>query len=476
MDSEYKNRNGNSVQIVTEIAARIRSGDFPAGTRLPPEKELVREYGVNVYSIRKAIAVLKEQGLLYSVPKVGVFVVRDIRISGENPPFYFGPDLGKQTLRLATQSNLETQLKFWKSVEKVQPSLSAVSIWDSSADSGISGDTARADIFEYGTFDAAYYRRKDFLNVRKHFSWAFPAGEPMPDEHGIPIYSVPGLLMVNLDMLKKIGVSQEHYRNYEEQNAYLERILSAAERKGLPLPGTSLGIIKSIGRRHLAGMYAMILDPAAKLEDFRKRFSPVIRRATALWRRYRTSYPNIAVPALQDFLAGRTPFFRGSVADFISMKERKPEFPCTASMLFAEDDTYNRILMTLSIHAGTEHPVEAIQLARLLRGPEFQSRFAEMGALPVDPLCWKDYSPESSDLAKNLAAPLVFRSPEEFYVCVNILNVELMRIILGQKEQTAAEYDIFMFSRSYLALREERMTEEEKERSRERERRNAAAV
>ena len=87
MDSEYKNRNGNSVQIVTEIAARIRSGDFPAGTRLPPEKELVREYGVNVYSIRKAIAVLKEQGWLYSVPKVGVFVVRDIRISGENPPF-----------------------------------------------------------------------------------------------------------------------------------------------------------------------------------------------------------------------------------------------------------------------------------------------------------------------------------------------------------------------------------------------------
>ena len=146
MNSEYKNRDGKSVQIITDITARIRTGDFPAGTRLPPEKELVREYGVNVYGVRKAIAVLKEQGLLYSVPKVGVFVVRDIRLSGENPPFYFGPDLGKQTLRLATQSNLETQLKFWKSVEKVHPGVSAVSIWDSSANSGCPGETARADI------------------------------------------------------------------------------------------------------------------------------------------------------------------------------------------------------------------------------------------------------------------------------------------------------------------------------------------
>ena len=51
------------------------------------------------------------------------------------------------------------------------------------------------------------------------------------------------------------------------------------------------------------------------------------------------------------------------------MKERKPEFPCAASMLFADDDTYNRILMTLSIHAETERPVEAIQLACLLRTP-----------------------------------------------------------------------------------------------------------
>ena len=71
---ERKNSEKDAERIAGDIAQSIRSGELAPGTRLQSEGKLTERYGSNVYSVRKAVAQLKSQGLLYSVPKFGVFV------------------------------------------------------------------------------------------------------------------------------------------------------------------------------------------------------------------------------------------------------------------------------------------------------------------------------------------------------------------------------------------------------------------
>lgn len=60
---------------VTEtIAARIRSGVYAAGTQLPSDAQLRKEFGVSQQVIRLAVDRLKERGLIETVPGVGRFV------------------------------------------------------------------------------------------------------------------------------------------------------------------------------------------------------------------------------------------------------------------------------------------------------------------------------------------------------------------------------------------------------------------
>lgn len=62
-------------QIETWLRARIENGDFAPGIMLPARKELCELFGgTNHLTIRKAIASLQEEGLLFSVQGSGTFV------------------------------------------------------------------------------------------------------------------------------------------------------------------------------------------------------------------------------------------------------------------------------------------------------------------------------------------------------------------------------------------------------------------
>ena len=52
----------------------IVSGDLPAGSRLPSETALARQFRVNRHTLRRAIADLASKGLVRSVPQGGSFV------------------------------------------------------------------------------------------------------------------------------------------------------------------------------------------------------------------------------------------------------------------------------------------------------------------------------------------------------------------------------------------------------------------
>jgi GntR family transcriptional regulator len=61
-------------QIAAWILARIESGDLQAGQPVPSEKELMDLFGVARTTARRAIAWLRDQGAIRTVPGRGSYV------------------------------------------------------------------------------------------------------------------------------------------------------------------------------------------------------------------------------------------------------------------------------------------------------------------------------------------------------------------------------------------------------------------
>lgn len=62
------------MQVADHVAARIEAGHLPPGSRLPSEYRLAREYGVSYGSIRQAMGLLRDRGLVFTVRPKGTFV------------------------------------------------------------------------------------------------------------------------------------------------------------------------------------------------------------------------------------------------------------------------------------------------------------------------------------------------------------------------------------------------------------------
>ena len=65
-------------QVADHIEARIRTGEIPPGARLPGEQALRQEYGVALSTVRKAMGLLRDRGLVTTRASKGTFVRREI--------------------------------------------------------------------------------------------------------------------------------------------------------------------------------------------------------------------------------------------------------------------------------------------------------------------------------------------------------------------------------------------------------------
>ncbi|MEV4456999.1 winged helix-turn-helix domain-containing protein [Microbispora sp. NPDC049633] len=72
------------LQLADILRERITSGQIPPGRRVPSQMELEQEFEISRNTIKKALDVLKREGLLETAPGRGLFV----RASqdAENPP------------------------------------------------------------------------------------------------------------------------------------------------------------------------------------------------------------------------------------------------------------------------------------------------------------------------------------------------------------------------------------------------------
>jgi GntR family transcriptional regulator len=65
------------VQVANDVARRIRAGEITR--KLPAERALADEYGVAYVTVRHAMQVLREQGLIVTIHGRGTFVGASLR-------------------------------------------------------------------------------------------------------------------------------------------------------------------------------------------------------------------------------------------------------------------------------------------------------------------------------------------------------------------------------------------------------------
>src|SRR5258707_3741441 len=77
---------GKYQRIADDLRARISSGEYPPGSRLPTKAELMARYQVAVNTVERAIAELRQAGLVETLQGAGMFV-REPPEPGHSPGY-----------------------------------------------------------------------------------------------------------------------------------------------------------------------------------------------------------------------------------------------------------------------------------------------------------------------------------------------------------------------------------------------------
>jgi len=87
MDFIFDDEKPIYLQLIERVRLAIISGELPAGSRIPPVRELALQAHINPNTVQRALAELEESGLIYTERTNGKFVTEDperIRREKEN--------------------------------------------------------------------------------------------------------------------------------------------------------------------------------------------------------------------------------------------------------------------------------------------------------------------------------------------------------------------------------------------------------
>lgn len=65
--------------LADHVVARVAAEDLVPGARLPAERDLAEGYGVAYMTVRRAMQVLRERGVVVTVHGKGTFIAQDAR-------------------------------------------------------------------------------------------------------------------------------------------------------------------------------------------------------------------------------------------------------------------------------------------------------------------------------------------------------------------------------------------------------------
>ncbi|MFD3735410.1 FadR/GntR family transcriptional regulator [Streptomyces sp. NPDC058632] len=121
MPLSHPRRSALSEQVIAALRAQITSGEWPVGSRIPTEPELVEQLGVARNTVREAVRALAHNGLLAIRQGSGTYVVATSELAGVMHRRFADADPGhiaelRSTLeasaaRLAARRRTEKDLK-----------------------------------------------------------------------------------------------------------------------------------------------------------------------------------------------------------------------------------------------------------------------------------------------------------------------------------------------------------------------------
>jgi GntR family transcriptional regulator len=62
------------MRVADDVERRIASGEYAPGSMLPGERAMAEEQGVAIGTVRRAVAELRERGIVVTLPHKGTFV------------------------------------------------------------------------------------------------------------------------------------------------------------------------------------------------------------------------------------------------------------------------------------------------------------------------------------------------------------------------------------------------------------------
>ncbi|MFD5327856.1 FadR/GntR family transcriptional regulator [Streptomyces sp. NPDC127092] len=117
----HPRRSGLSDQVISQLRNQITSGEWPVGTRIPTEPELVEQLGVARNTVREAVRALAHNGLLDIRQGSGTYVVATSELAGVMHRRFAGSDprdvaelrstLESSAARLAARRRTDRDLK-----------------------------------------------------------------------------------------------------------------------------------------------------------------------------------------------------------------------------------------------------------------------------------------------------------------------------------------------------------------------------
>jgi DNA-binding LacI/PurR family transcriptional regulator len=117
------------MQLYEDLKNKIEEGVYGEGTKIPSDDELKNKFGVSMITVKKALSMLRDDGLLQRIPGVGTFVkertsfsetveensgpvVKKIGLVMEHVSSSFGLDLLYKIDRMAEENGYKTIMRF----------------------------------------------------------------------------------------------------------------------------------------------------------------------------------------------------------------------------------------------------------------------------------------------------------------------------------------------------------------------------
>ena len=438
-----KPRSGSKlVQIITRA---VELGELKPGDKLCAETELAQKYSESVYAVRSALRELKAEGILYSVPKKGIFVSEQTAYKHTDN----NNDNSEPNVIFSTRSFLPRQKEIYNKIAESFAETSLVSRMEAVylAHNPLI-EMPKGDIYEYSSM-SFFYQQDDskFVNLQKYFSDTVNFREHMIDSTGIPLnYTLP-IVIYNKKVLKAAGFAERpEFSDYTGQMEYLDEVTGAIACDGrFTMPGTNQNIILKLGR-DFERIHRDICNKEISEKKFTEKYYDIIRRITAYWHKYHICYPRHEVEYHKNFAEGKSPFYFGLSSNYLNYIDNDDY---GAAVMYSHDNTVNVVLTVLAIDSQSKNLFDAVRLARHFQKSDFQKDFARNGLYPLDKEACSEL-PYDNARDGFMLSQSVFR--EYFYISMNIVNVELWNIVLFDKSIEDAIHDILVFSRSYIDM------------------------